>query len=205
VTDAKSYDHQQASLISTREEVKPFNAMPFLLFAIEKYLDPNSRKTHKMRGLPSMVKGVGLRLLSCRGSWVQIPPPAPLLLDFTFRMTLSLDLFMLKPLFSQNFSPLLPKRRNQKGLKFPFSYAFYIHLTIINSRQKSSRLEIHKTRVLYKIFEKTWISMTQKVMKGLFNPSFCQSISNIEMLGRYVSAQKNLLAWRCRYLRYRFP
>ena len=23
-----------------------------------------------------MVKGVGLRLLSCRGSWVQIPPPA---------------------------------------------------------------------------------------------------------------------------------
>ena len=24
-----------------------------------------------------MVKGVGLRRLSCRGSWVQIPPPAP--------------------------------------------------------------------------------------------------------------------------------
>lgn len=29
------------------------------------------------RGSPSMVKGVGLRLLSLRGSWVQIPPPAP--------------------------------------------------------------------------------------------------------------------------------
>ena len=24
-----------------------------------------------------MVKGVGFRSLSCRGSWVQIPPPAP--------------------------------------------------------------------------------------------------------------------------------
>ena len=28
------------------------------------------------RGSPSMVKGVGLRLPSLRGSWVQIPPPA---------------------------------------------------------------------------------------------------------------------------------
>ncbi len=30
-----------------------------------------------MQGSPSMVKGVGFRSLSCRGSWVQIPPPAP--------------------------------------------------------------------------------------------------------------------------------
>ena len=29
------------------------------------------------RGLPSQVKGAGLRTLSRRGSWVQIPPPAP--------------------------------------------------------------------------------------------------------------------------------
>ena len=29
------------------------------------------------RGLPSQVKGAGLRRLSRRGSWVQIPPPAP--------------------------------------------------------------------------------------------------------------------------------
>ncbi len=29
------------------------------------------------QGSPSMVKGVGFRSLSCRGSWVQIPPPAP--------------------------------------------------------------------------------------------------------------------------------
>ena len=28
------------------------------------------------RGLPSQVKGAGLRTLSRRGSWVQIPPPA---------------------------------------------------------------------------------------------------------------------------------
>ena len=32
------------------------------------------------RGLPSQVKGAGLRLLSRRGSWVRIPPPAPPLL-----------------------------------------------------------------------------------------------------------------------------
>jgi hypothetical protein len=30
------------------------------------------------RGLPRQVKGAGLRTLSRRGSWVQIPPPAPL-------------------------------------------------------------------------------------------------------------------------------
>ena len=29
-----------------------------------------------MRELPSLVKGAGLRTLSLRGSWVQIPPPA---------------------------------------------------------------------------------------------------------------------------------
>src|SRR5438552_776139 len=29
------------------------------------------------RGLPRQVKGAGLRTLSRRGSWVQIPPPAP--------------------------------------------------------------------------------------------------------------------------------
>gem|GEM_PF-5849379 len=38
------------------------------------------RATHQSllieRGLPSMAKGVGLRRLSHRGSWVQIPPPA---------------------------------------------------------------------------------------------------------------------------------
>jgi hypothetical protein len=28
------------------------------------------------QGSPSMVKGVGFRSLSSRGSWVQIPPPA---------------------------------------------------------------------------------------------------------------------------------
>jgi hypothetical protein len=31
------------------------------------------------QGSPSMVKGVGFRSLSFRGSWVQIPPPAPIL------------------------------------------------------------------------------------------------------------------------------
>ena len=31
---------------------------------------------HGMRRSPSMAKGVGLRLLSRRGSWVQIPPSA---------------------------------------------------------------------------------------------------------------------------------
>ena len=31
-----------------------------------------------VRGSPSQVKGVGFRSLSCRGSWVRIPPPAPL-------------------------------------------------------------------------------------------------------------------------------
>src|SRR6266581_9092326 len=30
------------------------------------------------RGLPRQVKGAGLRTLSRRGSWVQIPPPAPI-------------------------------------------------------------------------------------------------------------------------------
>ena len=30
-----------------------------------------------MQGSPSQVKGVGFRSLSCRGSWVRIPPPAP--------------------------------------------------------------------------------------------------------------------------------
>jgi hypothetical protein len=29
------------------------------------------------QGSPSMVKGAGFRSLSFRGSWVQIPPPAP--------------------------------------------------------------------------------------------------------------------------------
>src|SRR6266516_4968482 len=32
----------------------------------------------RMRGLPSQVKGAGLRTLSRMGSWVQIPPPAPI-------------------------------------------------------------------------------------------------------------------------------
>ncbi len=31
----------------------------------------------RLRGLPRQVKGAGLRTLSRRGSWVQIPPPAP--------------------------------------------------------------------------------------------------------------------------------
>ena len=31
---------------------------------------------NKAQGLPSQVKGAGLRTLSRRGSWVQIPPPA---------------------------------------------------------------------------------------------------------------------------------
>src|SRR2546425_9539194 len=31
----------------------------------------------RARGLPRQVKGAGLRTLSRRGSWVQIPPPAP--------------------------------------------------------------------------------------------------------------------------------
>src|SRR5713226_6412479 len=31
----------------------------------------------RTRGLPRQVKGAGLRTLSRRGSWVQIPPPAP--------------------------------------------------------------------------------------------------------------------------------
>ena len=35
-----------------------------------------------MQGSPSMVKGVGFRSLSFRGSWVQIPPPAPLRLKW---------------------------------------------------------------------------------------------------------------------------
>ena len=34
-----------------------------------------------MRGLPSQVKGAALRRLSRRGSWVRIPPPAPLVLE----------------------------------------------------------------------------------------------------------------------------
>ncbi len=38
-------------------------------------LDENN--VHSVQGSPSMVKGVGFRSLSCRGSWVQIPPPAP--------------------------------------------------------------------------------------------------------------------------------
>ncbi len=36
-----------------------------------------SRVVFSRRGLPSQVKGAGLRTLSRRGSWVQIPPPAP--------------------------------------------------------------------------------------------------------------------------------
>lgn len=36
-----------------------------------------------MQGSPSMVKGVGFRSLSCRGSWVRIPPSAPV---FTKRL-----------------------------------------------------------------------------------------------------------------------
>ena len=35
-----------------------------------------------LRGLPSQVKGAGLRTLSRRGSWVQIPPPAPVAYGF---------------------------------------------------------------------------------------------------------------------------
>ena len=35
-----------------------------------------SKRASSKRGLPSQVKGAALRRLSCRGSWVQIPPPA---------------------------------------------------------------------------------------------------------------------------------
>src|SRR4030067_2327720 len=54
-------------------EDKPFKILTFLLSSTATNLNPKRFEL----GSPSMVKGVGLRLLSCRGSWVQIPPPAP--------------------------------------------------------------------------------------------------------------------------------
>ena len=39
-----------------------------------------------VQGSPSMVKGVGFRSLSFRGSWVQIPPPAPVRNNGTLKM-----------------------------------------------------------------------------------------------------------------------
>ena len=52
----------------------------FFLQMIKARFNFNSKIQHTratyLRGLPSLVKGVGLRRLSCRGSWVQIPPPA---------------------------------------------------------------------------------------------------------------------------------
>jgi hypothetical protein len=43
-----------------------------------KALSDEFKNPSKKRGLPSQVKGAGLRTLSRRGSWVQIPPPAPI-------------------------------------------------------------------------------------------------------------------------------
>ena len=50
-----------------KKDGKPYLARVILL----------NRKFVVEQGSPSMVKGVGFRSLSCRGSWVQIPPPAP--------------------------------------------------------------------------------------------------------------------------------
>jgi hypothetical protein len=51
------------------------------VFALEsRQLKPLSNQICSLafkRGLPRQVKGAGLRTLSRRGSWVQIPPPAP--------------------------------------------------------------------------------------------------------------------------------
>ena len=51
--------------LSPKHKVKPLN-VPC------SYISANTA-----RRSPSMAKGVGLRLLSRRGSWVQIPPSAP--------------------------------------------------------------------------------------------------------------------------------
>ncbi len=40
---------------------------------------------HIMQRSPSQVKGVGFRSLSCRGSWVRIPPSAPISYLFNAR------------------------------------------------------------------------------------------------------------------------
>lgn len=54
-------------------KVKPLNVTTNFIF-------PHNLKTapQAKRRSPSMAKGVGLRLLSRRGSWVQIPPSAPI-------------------------------------------------------------------------------------------------------------------------------
>jgi 4-oxalocrotonate tautomerase len=68
----------------TSREVSLLIPCPFLFIASK-----NDFRKNSSRGSPSMAKGVGLRLLSRRGSWVQIPPPALEILNISLGEALS--------------------------------------------------------------------------------------------------------------------
>ena len=76
------------------------------------YLLPQKKPSWKgsLRGSPSMAKGVGLRLLSRRGSWVQIPPPAPfpLFQSFVGKLHLRTGIPSLISIFSNNLCENAP-------------------------------------------------------------------------------------------------
>jgi hypothetical protein len=65
-------------LVSIRRLTRPSTRGIFV--TERRQLKPLSNQIRSLaftRGLPRQVKGAGLRTLSRRGSWVQIPPPAP--------------------------------------------------------------------------------------------------------------------------------